>query len=316
MMSCYSWIHQKSADCLVVISSPILIIKSKQAYRYGADLVPIGGFDMQGLLQPSEVQIKILGYMDASHVPVSVRIGPPYAISGSDSRRACASISALSRALYRMDKVAIATLVKSKDADPILVGLFPLELGGHEKDPNLPVPSAPLHLVFMELPFQGDTQRSVSSKLCLLEIVLIISYIRLLPSMNSYLNRLNLQSFDPVESEASESQASDGLIDALMLDDDTLNYRNIPNPYIRAFHKTVANRSLDPDCPVVALRPNGSSDDLSDDPMATPKTILARARPALEEFRARFPLAKQRTKETTRKRKGPTTFRDLGDGVN
>ena len=91
------------------------------AYRYGADLVPIGGFDMQGLLQPSEVNIKILGYMDASQVPDRVRMGPPYAISGCDSRRACATICALARAMKRMDKVGIASMVKSKDADPILV---------------------------------------------------------------------------------------------------------------------------------------------------------------------------------------------------
>ena len=150
--------HNISSHILTVISTH----RCRQAYRYGADLVPIGGFDMQGLLQPSEVQIKILGYMSASQVPDSVRIGPPYAISGSDSRRACATISALARALQRMDKVGIATLVKSKDADPILVGLFPLELAGHEKEPDLPLPREPLHLVFMELPFQGDSQRYVT----------------------------------------------------------------------------------------------------------------------------------------------------------
>ena len=102
-----------------------------------------------------------------------------------------------------------------------------------------------------------------------------------------------------------------------MLDADSLDYRGIPNPYIRAFHRTVSNRSLDPRCPVVALRPNGTSDVQLEDPMGTPRTILDRARPALQEFRAQFPLTKQRAVEgATKKRKGPTTFRDLGDDSN
>jgi ATP-dependent DNA helicase 2 subunit 2 len=249
------------------------ITEIAQAYRYGSDLVPMGGLDLSSLSTISPVKMTILGYMDLDQVPPELRIGPPYAISGADSQRTCAAICALARALRRQTQVGIATLVKSKDADPILVGLFPLEAG-----------DSPTHLVFLQLPFQGDV-----------------------PPFSL------MEAFEPTEDTAKQT-ASDDLIDALMLPDKALDYTHIPNPYLRSFHQTVVQRVLNPECPVVSVRLE------QDDPMATPDDVLERAKPALQTFRKQFPLTKVSNQNTaqngttgSKRRKGPATYRDFAE---
>jgi hypothetical protein len=241
-----------------------------QAYRYGSDLVPMGGLDLSGLTNVSPVKMTILGYLPKEQVPPELQIGPPYAVSGADSRRACAAISALATALARKHQVGIATMVKSKDADPILVGLFPLESGEN-----------PIHLVFTQLPFRGDVPR------------------------------LSLPAFDASSSKSTSLKrqtACDDLIDALHLPHDAVDYTQIPNPYIRSFHQTVVQRVLDPKSPVVCVRDR-------DDPMSTPKEVVERAKFALHDFRKAFSLTKVSnngtTTATTKRRKGPATYRDF-----
>jgi ATP-dependent DNA helicase 2 subunit 2 len=249
-----------------------------KAYRYGSDLIPIGGYDLQGLMRPSPKGINILGYMDASKIPRQLCMGPPCAISGADSRKACAAISALARALLRLNQVAIATMIKMKDADPILVGLFPLET----KDP--------LHLVVLQLPFKGDVPN------------------------------LSLEPFEKtVDGSCNQAKACDNLIDSLMLPEDKLDYANIANPYIRSFHKTVVKRAMDPKCDVVMVRPGPDEEEEheeEEDYMATPKDILKRAQPSLEEFRQAFPLKKDAKDDkdyAKKKKKGPVSYRDFLD---
>lgn len=116
-----------------------------KAYKYGSDIIPMGGFDQSGLITISEVKMVILCYLPLHKVPPELRIGPPYAISGADSLRTCAAISAMATALRQKELVAIATFVKRKNTDPILVGIFPLKEGDKST-----------HLVFLQLPFQDD----------------------------------------------------------------------------------------------------------------------------------------------------------------
>ncbi|KAG7343309.1 Ku70/Ku80 beta-barrel domain containing protein [Nitzschia inconspicua] len=187
-----------------------------KAFRFGADLLPFNDIDEAGLMQPSPVKLTILGYMDTRQVPEYLRIGPPYILTGNDSRRCCAAISALARALKRTKKVAIATFVKTKDKDPILCGLFPLE----ELE-------EPLHLVIMQLPFSND-----------------IRYFPELPSLDDI----------SVKASAQVSAAADSLIDNLMLPDEALDYRTMANPNIRSFYKTVVDRVFDRNAPVVNFR--------------------------------------------------------------
>ena len=242
------------------------------AYRYGSDLVPMGGFDLQGLTNPSPVGIQILGYLPANKVPRELMMGPPYAISGANSRRACATISALARALQRTKQVGIATMVKSKDADPILVGLFPLQ-----PDAN------PLHLVVLQLPFQGDVPK---------------------------LSLSPLDKYVTMDTTSPKAKACDDLIDALMLPENGIDSTIIPNPYIRAFHKTVVQRAMDPSCPVVSVRTKG------DDPMSTPPEIVKLAQQAIDNFYKTFPLCTNKQDNSGKvptKRKGPATYRDFVD---
>jgi Ku70/Ku80 beta-barrel domain/Ku70/Ku80 N-terminal alpha/beta domain len=213
-----------------------------RAFRFGADLLPFNDIDDAGLMQPSPVKLTILGYMTTQQVPEYLRIGPPYVLTGNDSRRCCAAISALARALKRTNKVAIATFVKTKDKDPILCGLFPLE----ELE-------EPIHLVVMQLPFSDD-----------------IRYFPELPSLDINAGKENTRT----------KEATDNLIDSLMLPDDALNYRIMANPKIRSFYKTVVDRVFDRNAPVVDVR---TAEDGSDN-MSTPMEIEKRAQPAVDAF--------------------------------
>lgn len=127
-----------------------------QAYKYGADLIPVGSFDTEGLKQASPTCIKILGYAPQGNIPKSLMMGPPYGISGDKSQRACSAISALAQALHQMKFMALCTVVKTKDADPILGGLFPLV-----EDQAL----KPFRLFLIQLPFAGDVRQLIMPSL-------------------------------------------------------------------------------------------------------------------------------------------------------
>jgi hypothetical protein len=195
----------------------ILGSRISYAYRFGSDLVPFSAVDEAGISTSSPVQLTVLGYMSRKNVPDYLRIGPPYILSGNESRRSCAAISALARALQRMDQVAIATFVKTKDRDPILCGLFPFE-GGNE----------PIHLVMMQLPFADDVRIYEMADSC--------------------------GGSDNRNENQRAAKVCDDLIDKLMLPDDALDYTQIPNPKIRSFYKTIIKRVVNKNSPVVDAR--------------------------------------------------------------
>jgi ATP-dependent DNA helicase 2 subunit 2 len=197
-----------------------------QAYRYGSDLVPMSGYDMGGLATLSAVKLKILGYLPYSKVPKALCIGPPYVLSGADSRKACAAISATARALERKKHVAIATFVQTKNTDPSLVGIFPFI----DQLSSTASPQQPIHLVVLKLPFRGDV--AALSK----------------PSFGAH--------------EKSKEKICDDLIDALRLNEDQLDYTEIGNPQIRSYWKTVIERVMDPKHEIVTAR-NESNDDMA-----------------------------------------------------
>ncbi|OEU15360.1 SPOC domain-like protein [Fragilariopsis cylindrus CCMP1102] len=124
----------------------LLFNRLSYAYRFGSDLIPFSPLDEAGLTQRSPVKLTILGYTQ-KQIPQYMRLSPPYVLTGNESRRCCAAISALARGLQRTKRTAIATFVKSKDKDPILCGLFPLENG-----------DKPLRLMMMQLPFSADAR--------------------------------------------------------------------------------------------------------------------------------------------------------------
>jgi len=185
-----------------------------RAYRFGTDLLPFSPLDDAGLTLRAPVKLSILGYTK-KEIPQYLRVSPPYVLTGNESRRCCAAISALARGLQRTKRIAIATYVKTKDKDPILCGLFPLE-----KDDK------PLRLILMQLPFKDDVR---------------------IPWLQNYLA-------DDVEENPQTKCACDELIDKLMLPDDALDYKHTPNHSIRSFYKTVVKRVLENKCDVVSTR--------------------------------------------------------------
>ena len=177
----------------------------------------MSGYDMTGLLHTSPVKLTILGYLSEPSVPKYLRIGPPYALAGADSMKTCAAIAALAIGLEKLSQVAIATLVKTKDADPILVGLFPY---------NSQNESSPRHLCMIQLPFRGDV-------------------------INLDLEPLPEPEKDPL---SEKQKAAENLIDSMMLPTGALDHARIANPLLRSFHQSVVQRILEPTCSVVSVR--------------------------------------------------------------
>ena len=83
----------------------------------------------------------------------------------------------------------------------------------------------------------------------------------------------------------------DDLIENLMLPEDTLDYKHIPNHRVRSFYKTVVKRVLDKTCDVVATRIDPAS---GIDSMDTPLEIRKRAQPAVAAFYKSFNLKETR----------------------
>jgi ATP-dependent DNA helicase 2 subunit 2 len=181
-----------------------------EAYRFGSDYIPYNPLDELGLSDPSDVKLKIIGYWGAENVPDCYLMGEPYLLSGLDSRRACAAISALAQALHRTNNVALGTFVKTKDRDPVLMGVFPfVDETADEK--------MPLRLMMIQLPFHEEMKDIDLSPL------------------DCYVTVANPR----VDS------ACDNLIDSMMLPDDVLDYTTIDNPCIESFYRTVVQRTID-----------------------------------------------------------------------
>uniref|UniRef100_A0A7S4RKV0 VWFA domain-containing protein n=1 Tax=Ditylum brightwellii TaxID=49249 RepID=A0A7S4RKV0_9STRA len=284
-----------------------------KAFKYGSDLVPIGGFDLEGLKMRSNVSLSILGYVNASVIMRSILIGPTYAVYGDISnKRACVAISALSQGLLKSKKVAICRFVKSKDADPLIGALFPLVItrsSARDKSEEKPARKASLNsplpnkLFFVQLPFAEDVQK--------------IS----IPVKNGSNGN------DDKHKQRQEARVCDELIDSLMLPKDGLFGGTIPNPTIRSFHKTVINRAVEPRSGIIFARSfcnrtsssrerrEGNSvggndidgnllgDTLTeDDQMSTPEHILQHAAEKIKTFRQTFPLNKVAHEDSTGRR--------------
>jgi len=201
---------------------PLFLLTAHILLVIFSTLIPMSAFDYEGLkLTELGPRMEILGYMERSKIPTVYLMGTPYFISGDESQKACAAISALAQALDRLDKVAICTLLKMKSSrQPHLGALFPLP------EPELP---HPIHLVFLRLPFAGEAKP------------------------------FNMDSFEEYlagEESVAKSKSCDDLIDSLMLPDDVLNPGEVPSPVIRSWNQTKVQRALDPKAEVVKVRPS------------------------------------------------------------
>jgi Ku70/Ku80 beta-barrel domain/Ku70/Ku80 N-terminal alpha/beta domain len=222
-----------------------------KAIQFGSTLVPMSSFDFEGL-KPAEMgaRMEVLGYVERDSIPAAYMSGPPSVLTGHDSKKACAGISALAQALEEKQKVAIATFYKrSTSKKPVLVALFPLN------EPEYP---HPIHLVLLHIPFDREIKQLG------------------LDSLTPYLED------DDSERKSAKEEACDDLIDSLMLPDDVLCSGKVPSPLLRSFNQTKIKRAMDPLAPVVKVRPS------PDDQMVTPADVLRRAKGAIKTFETTF----------------------------
>ena len=101
----------------------------------------------------------------------------------------------------------------------------------------------------------------------------------------------------------------DDLVDAMMLESDTLCSDKIPSPFHTAFHKTILQRAVRGQ---KAGLEKARGDEF--DKMQVPQSLVEKAKPILNEFRSTFPLHKKKIKKIStgrgRAKKGMATYMD------
>ncbi|KAL7576915.1 hypothetical protein ACA910_006675 [Epithemia clementina (nom. ined.)] len=204
----------------------IPLTETTKALRYGSDLIPMNEFDLEGLKAADSTiprfpkpTIQVLGYLPVAQVPQVYRQGPPYRIFSLDGRESRNSVAllALSRALARLDKVAIVTFNKKRDGEPVLGGLFPNKNKLESED---------YPLVFLQLPFAGDVKE------------------------------LPTHFFDTEpprrEDQDDKVEVARNLIRSLSLPE-SMSCPLLPqNPFIKAWNQTLLARALDPNAEPVS----------------------------------------------------------------
>jgi len=164
--------------------------------------------------------------------------------------------------------------VKSRGSDPILGGIFPLLMPAtqQQQQQRSTTHRPPTRLVFLQLPFAGDVKRFSMKPLD--------DYV-----IESDNNDNNNDNKNNNNNNTELAKCTDDLIFALLLPNNVLCNEQIPNPFLRSYHKTIVKRALDPKSKtIVSVR---SEDE--DTGMKTPSNILDSAKPTLERFRKIFP---------------------------
>lgn len=256
-----------------------------KAIYFGSTLIPLSSFDYEGL-KPSQLgaRLEVLGYMHRSKVPLEYLSGPPSGISGHESPKACAAISAMANALHRLDKVVIGTFFKrSTSTKPLLVIVFPY------LDPEFIFQDAPLqhiHLAILQIPFGGETKK--------IDLDCFDEYLEVDPDGNA--------------AEDEKTKACDDLIASLMLPENILCSGHVPSPLLRSCNQTKIQRAINPKAEIVCVRTN---DEL--DPMVTPPEILEKAEPVIQTFESVFAFDKviAKLEATPEKSKNQTTGRKV-----
>jgi Ku70/Ku80 beta-barrel domain len=263
------------------------------AIRYGRDLIPVGDFENQGLkafdlscgyeddtYNPKTPNVHIFGYANRDSVHQRYMIGPPNLLFGEDSKQACTVVAALAQTLSKLDMIALGTYKATKSSKPTLAALYPFEA-----EDRVP----PTRLMLFELPWDDDVKK-----------LHFHGFTEVLEGEN-----------DETQSEADErtkkQQACDKLVDAMMLDSDTICSEKIPSPFHTAFHKTILQRAVrGQEAGLVNVRGDAF------DKIVVPSSVLGKAKPALAEFRSSFPLRKKKVKKIAKGRgkKGMATYTD------
>jgi hypothetical protein len=253
------------------------------AVQFGSkDRFPLGIFDMQGLQNRSSSTIKILGYVPFDSIPLGLLIGPTRMIYG-DTKRTGAVISALSRSMYQMKVIALCAFVLRDDSDAQMGVMIP-DLDSNNTSHDF--------LLLLRFPFADDIQNLSSG--------------------------IHMGDFSELFTEEQESSC-DALIDALMLPCDKSNESHgdpkiATNPTLRLFHHSARDKVTHIHASVpckhhtsgdtsfvrwrrkIASSASVDEDDEEENLLSTSSVVLEKARPALEQFRERFPLLRETKK--------------------
>jgi hypothetical protein len=222
--------------------------------------------------------------MHRSKIPLEYLSGPPSGISGHESPKACAAISAIANALHRLDKVAIGTFYKrSTSTKPLLVIVVPYT------DPESSFLETSLQqvlLAVLQIPFGGETKK--------IDLDCFDDYIDV--------------DHDGTVVVDEKTKACDDLISSLMLPEHVLSSGHVPSPLIRSCNQTKIQRAIDPNADIVDVRTNDALD-----PMVTPPNILENAESAIQSFETIFDFDKVIAKmdATPKKSKNQTTGRKV-----
>ena len=214
-------------------------------------------------------------------------MGPTRVISGDrESIRADTVISALAQALWKLEQYAVCTFVGRQDADPLMGVLVPLieegedngyhnDRGGRVKMEDQPLPSPPPQcLLYIRMPFQEDWLNLTMMSL----------------EDDNEIDEAGGTAVGGHSKFDNDAKICDDLIDSLMLPPNVLRNELIPNPAIRAYHKTVIGRAIDPKSLDIMSTRQQKGDEDGEDCISTPPDILRRAKKSLDNFRVTFPM--------------------------
>lgn len=284
------------AQYISITLFPLLILtrlihpkdKRTDSFRYGADLLPVGPMDMLGIKAAfaDPGSIEMIGYLDKKDVETShLLMGPAYAFTGGDSKKARTAIASLSQALEETNKVGYCRIVRTKDADPKIGVLLP-KLEGRD-DGNLGTGTAftegkgGRYLAFLEMPFADDIQHHRP---------------RPVP----------LEHFG----DNNDETVCDDLVESMMLPDDQFQSEDVSFPALKAHQRMVAFYAINPLSPEEEMQQEGLAEDrIAEASQAKPlceldvvKAVSKKASKPIDTFVKTFPLVHHK-KEDEKKRK-------------
>eukprot|EP00797_Seminavis_robusta_P026243 Sro472_g149900.2 (675) ;mRNA; r:21977-24001 len=302
-------------DNLVEIDKEDLI----NAIPYGKDLIPYPDVVKLGLkfeedcgyedetFDMAKPYIHIIGYIRQNEIPPRFWVGPPYAISGWHSRKACYLVAAMAQSLQTENMAALCAFKASSTGSPSLACLLPF-IESSESSSSEPSNHKPTRMLLFKLPFEHDL---ANYQMPSFEPFLGSPDIDDESNENSYSNNNNNNKSQSSKKQKKQEKACEELIDAMMLPDDVLASDKIASPYQTSFFKTILQRAVRKNKDeLVFVRKNDPNH-----PMTLPADILERAMPALEQFHQTFPMKKKKVLKGGRGREKSTrpTYKDYLD---
>ena len=230
-----------------------------KAYRYGRSLVPFHKIDEAQMQFKTKKSFQVLGFLPASKIDRESFMSGVYAIVGEPGNQvAQKAISALARALYEKDYVALVRYVRAENNSPKLGILQPRIKTTYES------------LLFNVLPYSEDHRRYLFASFP----SLVTCTAEQDEAMREWINGMNLM-------EAARDE--DGEPMEALRPGDTFNVT------FQAHYAAVQNRALRPDAPLLP------PDAFLLKHLSTPESLLESCNEAFERLKQLFPLKSKKS---------------------